>query len=162
MNETHDDMCTCEFCKLQSEGFSEMEILGKFLKAEAKILKEKGFICHYVSEKLKDGIFFQYHTHGLEVTKKHMDFQIVLPISQITAVGIFENIVKLIDKGQIFKDMDIITEGIIQQGYPIKLMEVTQGDRKVLRVLICDGKGILPGDSGCDISYDIQNSLVTN
>lgn len=148
-----------------------MNNIGEKLREES--LKEKqelwmemhGFYIHYNCH-LGDG-YIDCHTHGLEETHGHMDLQIIFPLNQKNALYMMHQTVDII-RGEIefegksitpkrmFKDGEIITTGILLDGYPLQFKKVKEGDREVLRLLICDKNKILPGEEGCDPKYDIQ------
>lgn len=148
------------------------KIIIESIRERSELWQEQyGFYIHYVQ--LDDNSnYINCHTHGLTESYNHMDLQIVLSIQPNVATSIFHKIVSLISGGKkysgiptsperIFKDNEIITSGIIEDGYPIKFKKMAETGREVLRLLICDENKILPRDPGCDPYYDLQNTFIT-
>lgn len=120
---------------------------------ELKSLDKYGFYSHLVFPESQGGMA-NYHTHGLEKSKNHQDFQIVLPIDPKTAHNIFFVFVNRINKGESFKKDTTVSD--IIKNFDIKLIEKVDGERKVLRVLLPDQNGNFPNDDECENFYRKQ------
>lgn len=94
------------------------------------------------------------HTHGME-KYGHLDFQIVLELSQKMQMYILNTLGLRVQAGEKFKAGDIVSE--ICQGYDLKLVEAREAERTVLRVLIPDEAHKFPDDEGCDKLYALQS-----
>jgi len=114
--------------------------------AEAK-LQSHGFYVHYVP--LGEG-YVNAHTHGVaESWPGQLDLQIVVALGTQTCHGMLSDFVSRIRAGERFQAGDRV-ERILTQ--PVLLAEAQEGppQRTVLRVLIPDAAGKLPGDEGFD------------
>jgi len=127
--------------------------MAEVQERERTAMEKKGWYAHYVSPKNK-GEQCNYHTHGLEYSLHHLNFQVVLPIDPHVVHNIIYSIIKRIREGTIFKDGDI-AEGIIQNGYYIKFVAATENNRPVLRIIIPDADNNLDADT-LDEIYKIQ------
>jgi uncharacterized protein DUF4262 len=117
--------------------------------AEAK-LNEHGFYVHYVP--LSEG-YVNAHTHGVaESWPGQLDLQIVVALGPQTCHGMLSDFVARIRVGERFQAGDRV-ERILTQ--PVLLCEAQEGPplRTVLRVLIPDAAGKLPGDEGFDETW---------
>lgn len=94
------------------------------------------------------------HTHGME-KYGHLDFQIVLELSQKMQMYILNTLGLRVQAGEKFKAGDIVSG--ICQGYDLKLVEMQEAERTVLRVLIPDEAHKFPDDEGCDALYTLQS-----
>ena len=127
MNDEHEQECECACCA------------GKDINAWHQEQMEKhGWFAHYV---LDEGNGVDFHTHGMDQTYKHLDFQIVLPINHKTVNSIFWRFADLLKSGKQFKAGDRVAE--IIEGYDVLCVEVTSGERNLLRVILPDADGNL-------------------
>lgn len=147
------DKKTCEICQLKEMGFTEDEILQITINKQTECVKKYGFYTHYVLP-AGNKMLANYHTHGLEKTRNHLDFQIVLPINPELAHSIIWNFIKRINKGEKFEPNTKV-ENIIK-GFPVKLIEATEGNRKVLRIILPDPNGKFPNEKKCNEFYKKQ------
>jgi hypothetical protein len=81
------------------------------------------------------------HSHGVQETLDHPDFQIVLNVNPGTIDAIFSDLVARVKEGQKFEPG--IEYGEIISNYNITFIEVEEGHRKVLRVIFPDKAGNL-------------------
>lgn len=127
-----------------------------------KVLRQKmaqdivtyGFHIHYVfgvvakrTPKGPEIRLANIHTHGLTETFGHNDLQIVFPLEPEVASGILHTIVDTIQKGKKYKNGETVEE-ILKKGYKIRLQRFTEGDRKVLRIILPDKEGNLNPKTG--------------
>ena len=148
-----------------------------------KCMKECGFFVHFVgsNEPCADcgeehdhttatwpDHLANIHTHGFEQTWKHPDFQIVLAMPPQVAQSIFWKFADQVRAGKRFeagKDYaDVIEPGpnAKKSSYSVRLAWAEENDRQVLRVLIPDPEGRLPGDQGCEQHYLDQLNFDTD
>lgn len=108
-------------------------------------MQKCGWFTHYVFDdgsgqlKLHNGVDF--HTHGMDETYHHLDFQIVFPISEKIVNSIFWGFADLLKEGNQFASGDRVS-GIIKN-YDVLLLEVENGGRRVLRIILPDVDGNL-------------------
>lgn len=110
-----------------------------------------GWAAHYVP--LEDAI--NYHTHGVQETFGHLDFQIVLPVGMGSAHAIANSLIDSLAQGRGFQE-DKLYDGFLGNGYLLKFKRFTECGRPVLRVILPDVNGLFPGDVGCDEKYLMQ------
>ncbi|MBP1309215.1 hypothetical protein JOD82_002235 [Paenibacillus sp. 1182] len=119
-----------------------------------KCIQKYGFYVDLDPSEGKDQC--NYHTHGVLESFGHLDLQIVFPIDPKIAGALFHSVVDEIRKGQVFQP-DVEYFGMVADpNMPMVFKEVCETDRKVLRMLIPDRKGIVPGKQGCDPVFDVQ------
>jgi len=81
------------------------------------------------------------HTHGFEATWGHPDVQIVVALHQKQAQGVLSEVAGLVKAGMKFepgKDYDHIL-----RDYKVRFAWTTEGDRRVLRMILPDKEGRL-------------------
>ena len=98
------------------------------------------------------------HTHGMQ-KYGHLDFQIVISLGMSLAGTLLNDIGLRVQAGEQFQDGDVISDLI--QGYDVKLIEVQETSRTVLRIIFPDTNGCFPGDEGCEYPYDQQEDFQT-
>ena len=98
------------------------------------------------------------HTHGMN-KYNHKDFQVVLDTDTKT-IGYLLNTMGLrVQAGERFSNGDIVS-GLFED-CDVRLLEVPEGDRTVLRLVIPDGKNRFPEDPTCDYPYNQQVVFTT-
>lgn len=113
----------------------------------ADMLAKHGFYVHFVPR--ADG-YINAHTHGVaESWPGQLDLQVVVNLGPQSCQWIFSDFVARIRAGERFHAGDRVDRILTQ---PVLLTEAQEGPplRSVLRVLIPDDAGHLPGDEGCD------------
>jgi hypothetical protein len=128
------DMCQNGIGALRAK---EEEFIGKF-----------GWYWHYVS----GGVFDDVHTHHLQETYNHLDFDMKFPFTvsfeqhqAFRIIGkIFENLVKRIEKGEKFEAGQRVSE--IIENFDVKLIASVNGGRPYLRIILPDPLGRLDED----------------
>lgn len=93
------------------------------------------------------------HTHGME-KYGHLDFQMVIHTDPELMGYVLNEFGLRVQSGQQFKAGDMV-EGIFLD-CPVRLDEFDECGRKVLRVIIPDGKNRFPEDPTCDYPYSFQ------
>ena len=110
-----------------------------------------------------------HHTHGFFLSWKHHDFQIVLDMDPRTAHGVFAELAERVEAGERYAP-GIVT-GLVrwqdegrQAKEPMRarLVEANEEGRTVLRILLPDAEGRLPGEPGCDPPYSLQEAFDSN
>ena len=126
--------------------------------------KNIDWVIHFVANgvacaecgKVED-TFIEYacnaHTHGME-KYGHLDFQMVLRTNPKDIGYILNTLGMRVQNGEKFKAGDMVS-GIFLD-CDIRLDEFEECDRKVLRVIIPDGKNRFPEDPNCDYPYSFQ------
>jgi len=126
----------------------------KDIEAKQRHLKlVHGWIGHYVPERDEDKPGRNFHTHGFDETWGHPDFQITMPLEPTVAHALFWILARRVKKGEKF-ETGIPYEGILGSGFITKFVEAKEDDRIVLRMLIPDKDGRLPGDDGCASAFE--------
>ena len=93
------------------------------------------------------------HTHGM-AKYHHPDFQMVIHTEPELMGYVLNEFGIRVQSGQQFKAGDLV-EGIFLD-CPVRLDEFDECDRKVLRVIIRDGKNRFPEDPACEYPYSFQ------
>lgn len=120
----------------------EKNILAERMEAMDKHFMEKsGWYAHYVPH---TGDWINYHTHGLERTFGHKNFQITMPVSQEQAHGLANMLIAEVKKGKKF-EAGVDYEGLMAKGYKVRFIEAKECGRTVLRLLIPDVNGKYEG-----------------
>lgn len=120
-------------------------------------IKEHGYYIHYAPPEGNQD-FVDYHTHGLEQSRNHKDFQVLLPAGAdilysqttyspmvampadfTTICKIISGLVDLVDKGAVFQSGMELYEPIYN--YSVKIVDSTENGRAVLRILLPDENG---------------------
>lgn len=93
------------------------------------------------------------HTHGME-RYNHPDFQVVLRMPDEEIGWVLNSMGRRVQAGETFKAGDLVS-GVFED-CPVRLDEVEETGRKVLRVVIPDGKNRFPEDPACEGPYNLQ------
>lgn len=138
---SHLDDCECVVCQ---HGPAELE------RIQNESLQKYGWFAHYVGELEgqpldREANLVNFHTHGLNDTHNHLDFQVVLPVPPKVCHSIFWRLVNLIEEGRVFEE-DEVTSGVIGNDYQVTFKKVREGNRQVLRVIMPDASGNLDED----------------
>lgn len=136
---------------------------------EARMIAEHGFAIHYTAQRAEGPPagsapwprgFADYHTHGFQETWSHPDLQLVITIGEGVAHGIFWAFARRVEAGERFEDGQDV-EDVIGGGLRVRMRQRIQNGRLVLRVLLPDPEGKLPGDEGCEEFYAGQDRFDT-
>ena len=93
------------------------------------------------------------HTHGMN-KYGHLDFQLVIHLHPNQMGYVLNTLGLRVQAGEHFKSGDLV-EGIFDR-CPLRLDEVEESGRKVLRVIIPDDQNRFPEDSACEYPYSYQ------
>ena len=99
------------------------------------------------------------HTHGLD-KYGHLDFQIVLAMNPQIVGFILNDMGLRVQAGEKFKSGDVLSD-VLADNYEVRLIEVEEVNRKVLRILIPDKNHHFPGDTDCQYLYNRQKEFIT-
>ena len=135
--------CKCARCEAIAGGLTPEEASLKQLEWEVKCLTERGFYVHYVGGDPTSPTNFNAHTHGLE-RLNHLNFQFIVQLPQQVGHNILCTLAEWVKEGQRFESGQLVEHVI--RGFPIKLVEASEDDRKVLRIIFPDPKGNLEPD----------------
>jgi len=147
-SEKKKENCNCLYCKAIAEGATLEEATQKFQQWEAEKIAEYGWIIHHVSDDSNSPTKTNVHTHGLQEYLNHTDLQIVLPLPKDTIQFVLDSIVRRIKDGEKFGNGDVIEDVIAN--FSVKIIDATDGDRPVLRIIFPDQEG------NCD-SWDMKD-----
>lgn len=104
---------------------------------EQKCMEKDGWFVHYVSESKSEvpPLGLNCHTHGIDDTFDHPNFQVVFPIEPKGCRAIFSILVELLRKGKRFAPGDESDE-VLQAEYKVRY----------------GGKGKWSGSTSCNIA----------
>jgi uncharacterized protein DUF4262 len=131
MNEDHDESCECGICK---------DGVGAYDQWEAEMMEKIGWIQHYVYDDPDLPCGVNHHTHGLSAKFGHPDLQLVGPLSMELGGNILNNIVNRLAEGERYS-AGAVLEGILKDGFLVKLVPAKECGRDVLRVILPDPEG---------------------
>jgi len=125
------------------------EGLGAVVEWEMNCMEKYGFYCHFVTN--DPAPYDNFHTHGLDLTYKHLDFQIVVPMDPKCAHNLLCSFADRVKAGERFKVGDRVDKIIAKSD--VLLADAMENDRKVLRIVLPDPEWRFPGDPECDEMY---------
>lgn len=132
MNKHKHNKEACDCCALG---------IDKVLEKEKGNLEKYGWLAHCVRNDPDTPYHFNYHTHGLDVSQKHKNFQVCIPIEPEIIHNIIWNLIDSIRNGKSYEAGDTAW-GIIDN-YPITFIDAKENGRDVLRVILPDPAGCL-------------------
>lgn len=129
----HDDnsKCKCDACK---------DGMDALIERQKEAMKKCGFYTHFVQDDDTMPFGVNMHTHGLDETYNHKDFQSVVPLNGDLVHSIFWHLVEELKKGTRFKAGDVL-ENYVGNGYKLKLVNAEEDGRAVLRIIFPDKNG---------------------
>ncbi len=127
--------------------------MERMRRIHAEAMKKYGWYAHYVPGDTTSPTEFNAHTHGFMDTWKHPDVQIVVPMPQEVAHGVFWAVVEQIKEGKKFEPGTEYA-GILE-GYKVRFAWAREGSetqfkpgsqiqmvgRPVLRIILPDKEG---------------------
>ena len=138
----------CAVCQeAQREGISHDEAMRRLLIREAHMIEQTGWVAHVISDAPLA------HTHGLDDTYGHLDFEVRLPVSPIMRYNLLRPLVEAIQAGQTFRAG---VESPTPFQCPVHFVERQEGNRPVLRAIFPDANGRWPGEPGCQPGFNEQ------
>lgn len=93
-------------------------------------------------------------TFGLKKYYNHPDFQIVLDFGDSKIKYLIERFCWMVQDGRRFKSDDLVSG--ITTDCDLKLFEITEGDEKLLRIIVSDKCHRFPEDENCEFPYNLQ------
>jgi hypothetical protein len=140
----HENHCKCAHCESIAAGVSEEEATKAIIEWQDKCLAERGFYVHMVGDDPVTSKNFNAHSHGLQALDNHLDFQIVLPLPPKVAHNLICILADRVKAGEKFSAGQIVEH--VVRGMNVKLVEVQENDRNVLRVILPDADGKVEPD----------------
>ncbi len=127
-----DTECECYACK-----YGE----GAAIEREIEATEKYGWFIHMIRNDDRTATGVNYHTHGLDKKYQHPDIQIVFPMGDdAEMIGqLLWCVADLLEEGQRFKAGD--TSDKVVRNHIVLFANATEGDRKVLRVIMPDPAG---------------------
>jgi hypothetical protein len=144
-NEYCCDNPECEVNQLMQQGYSLKKARLMVAAREQECLDRDGWYAHLINGDHSIPTHTNYHTHGLFETYSHLDLQLVIPLDLRTINHVFCEIISRIKEGNVYKDGDI-AENVVNN-YSVKFVQVTEGDRQVLRIIIPDHRNNFDRDT---------------
>lgn len=127
-------------CQAIASGMTPEEADAQQREWENRCLVDNGFYVHLVGQDDTSPTNFQAHTHGLDQFDDHLDFQIIIPLPPEIVHGVLTVLGERVKQGERFAAGELV-EKVLQGGVKVKLVEATEDNRKVLRVVIPDPRG---------------------
>ena len=93
-------------------------------------------------------------TIGLKKYYNHPEFQVVLDFGDSRIDCLIERFCWMVQDGRHFKHDDLVS-GILTD-CDLKLFEITEGNEKVLRIIVPDKYHRFPEDEKCEFPYNLQ------
>jgi len=122
----HENNCSC--CRCCNPELADAK--------EKLSLKEYGWFAHYVTDDDSYPYGVNYHTHGIKENFNHSDFQIVFPIDPEVSHMILFNLINKIGHEKKTFEADKKYSKISGNDYLLTFIEVKEGNRKVLRLIV--------------------------
>lgn len=132
--------CHCAICEAKAAGFTAEQVNAAQVEWERNATEKFGFYIHCLNDDKDSPTSFNVHTHGME-SHGHLDFQIVIPLPLDTTCVIIHDLAKRAMNGEKFYSGQLVSK--IIKGFDVKLVEATESNRKVLRVIFPDKHGKL-------------------
>jgi hypothetical protein len=142
MKHTNKRGCTCARCAAIASGKTPGQADAEQREWTRAQMAKYGWIVHFVpggDDQTPTG--FNAHTHGLQENYQHADFQIVVPLPDKVAHGIFITLADRVKQGEKFQDRQKVDEVI--KGFAVKLIDAVECGRPVLRIILPDPNGKL-------------------
>jgi len=129
-----DETCQCEMCQFGST----------FVEAnEARFMQEFGWYAHIVVDDPNCPNNFNLHTHGMEHSFQHLNFQFCIGINPQHAMGILHLLVDKIKQGRSFSPGEPYYD--IVDNYPLQFIFAKECGRTVLRACVTNPLGNYEG-----------------
>ena len=132
--------CKCAICEARAAGLTPAQASAAQTEWEKNAIAKFGFYVHYLCDDRDSPTGYNAHTHGMEAFG-NLDFQLVIPLPAATARSVISNIAERVMNGEKFSSGQLVSN--IIKGFDIKLIEVTEDGRKVLRIILPDKHGKL-------------------
>lgn len=133
------DRPKCSVHNLMADGLGRAEAMDAIRAKQAQLLDKYGWYSHLVDGDDESPTGFNAHSHGMNETYCHHDFQIVIPLPKEVVSGILFTLAEAVKAGRMFAPGDVASE--IINGFDVTFAVAIECGREVLRV-------ILPGPDG--------------
>jgi hypothetical protein len=120
------------------ESPSEVEAIESLRAWQDRQMATVGWYAHYVYQDPAIPAGANCHTHGLEETFGHPDFQLVIPLHPRVARGILNELVEGVKSGRRFEPG--LHTGVIRN-ISVLIAGTIEGGRQVLRIILPDRHG---------------------
>ncbi|MDA8345321.1 MAG: DUF4262 domain-containing protein [Thermaerobacter sp.] len=138
----------CAVCQeAQREGIPHDEAMRRMKIREAHMIEQIGWVVHAITDAPLA------HTHGLQETYGHPDFEVRLPVAPRRRYDLLRTLAEAVQAGQTFHAG---VESLTPFQCPVRFVERQEDDRTVLRAVFPDANGRWPGESGCQTGYNEQ------
>ncbi|MGL5714336.1 MAG: DUF4262 domain-containing protein [Paraclostridium sp.] len=136
--------------------------IAQIKEQEKEWMEKYGFYIHFIFPCKDDPCkYVNIHTHGVKESFNHPDFQMVVGINSQLAAQLMHSLVNDVKAGAVFKDGDVYDKLI--RNMNVRFVKSSdENDREVLRVLMPDPKGLLPGEDGCEEYYEEQVNFIVD
>ena len=136
-------MKVLDFNKKKKE--KEKKFLDEIKEFEKLCMKKHGFFIHMVpNDDTQSPSGINIHTHGLEYSFNHINFQFVVPVGETLAMQLMHTLVDTIREGATYEPGKKYSE--VLENYNVTFIEATECDRKVLRMIFPDKNGNIDED----------------
>jgi hypothetical protein len=143
MKHTNSGKCRCQRCEAIAAGATPAEADAQRREWAQANMQKYGWIAELVERDPDSPTGFNLHTHGLFENHDHLDFQIVVPLPAEIGHTLLVTLADRVKAGERFTPGQKVDGVIDGAGGLVKLVEATEGDRRVLRVILPDPAGKL-------------------
>lgn len=130
----------CSIGEALARGLTPEQAFAEAKAWEQERLEHGGWFVHYVGNDTDTGLA-NIHTHGLEETAGHPDFQLVAPVPPALAQGILQRLVDRVKGGERF-EAGRRYDGVVE-AFDVLMVGAEESGRPVLRVVLPDRHGCL-------------------
>ena len=130
--------CPCARCAAIAGGLSPEEADAQQQAWQIEALGKQGFYVHYITQDDATPTGFNAHSHGLQ-QYDHLDFQLIVPLPPEIGHSIISDLANRVKGGERFEPGQVLDK--VVRNFNVKLIEATESDRKVLRIILPDPQG---------------------
>jgi hypothetical protein len=112
---------------------------------EELFMQKYGWHAHIVRDDDTCPFGYNFHTHGLDVSFDHLNFQACIPVDPEIPHAVISDLISMIKEGRIFIEGDVV-RGLLKGGdgtYGITFKIVTSNGEDLLRIIFPDVNGSL-------------------
>lgn len=133
--------------EMREQGISYDEAIQRQQIRDAHMIEQYGWLAHVITDEPTS------HTHGLEETCGHLDFQIWLPTTPQKHYQLLAALAQAVMDGKRFEaSQEDNTVFIV----PVRFVKREETRRTVLRAIFPDQHGKWPGEPGCEPGFNEQ------
>lgn len=138
----------CSVCaEAAREGISHDEAINRMQLRQAHQIEQIGWVVHAITDEPTA------HTHGLDETYNHPDFEVRLAIGPRERYNLLRTLAEAVKQGQVFRAGGEISTLFLS---PVRFVERQESRRTVLRAIFPDAEGRWPGEIGCHRGFNEQ------